>query len=90
MKIATVKTQVTIAAFQAGKCQGKLGDISNTDWKVFYSYETEIAFKRENGIVLNNSKYSKTTTHQQKALREYFEIVEELEEPAFNEALGNR
>ena len=31
MKIATVKTQVTIAAFQAGKCQGKLGDISNTD-----------------------------------------------------------
>jgi len=88
MKIATVKTQVTIAAFQAGKFQGKLGDISNTAGNIFYSYDTAIAFKRGNGIVLNKSKYSKTTTNQQKALREYFEIVEELEEEDFNKALN--
>lgn len=53
--------------------------------KVFYSYSTPIAFKHDGVIYINANRYSKTTTCQVLALKEYaqahrFRVQEVTEE----------
>lgn len=60
-----------IAAFQAKRPKGHIGDSISTDGKTIYSYTTPI-YTRETG--LNSRQYSKTTTMQQNAIRLTFNL----------------
>ena len=46
---------------------------------VLYSYKTPIAIRLDNGnVILNNTKYSSTTSHIQSKIRQICNVIEEL------------
>ena len=48
-----------------------------------YNYSTVIAIRYSNGIVLNSSKYSRTTSKIQACIRMYTNVIEEMNSKDF-------
>lgn len=51
-----------------------------TDGFVLINYSTVIAKHTDNGIILNKTKYSRTTSTIQNKVRQYTNVVNEVEE----------
>ena len=47
---------------------------------ILYSYTTPIAKRTNDGIILNKSKYSSTTSKLQNYIRNYTNVIDEVEE----------
>lgn len=73
--------------FAYGETTGKASNLY-IEGNVLVNYVTPIAFRTHEGIVLNSSKYSMTTSKNQNLIRRTNMVVAELEEKDFNEALN--
>ena len=47
---------------------------------ILYSYRTPIAKRTNDGIILNNCKYSSTTSKLQNYIRTYTNVIDEVDE----------
>lgn len=82
-----LKCSELINNFANGATNGKASNLY-IEGDVLVNYVTPIAFRTDEGIVLNKSKYSVTTSKNQTYIRRTDMVVEELEETDFNKALN--
>ena len=68
-----------IKAFRQGKeATSHNGNLISTG-AILINYSTPIAKHSDNGIILNSTKYSRTTSTIQSKVRQYCNVIEEVE-----------